>query len=189
VPAAPAPGKDTTRPTAKLDARRDSIRDGRVAVWVTASEAATVTAKGSLSVASQSSTHRLRTATAKVVASKRERMLLRLSKKARRVARRAVRRGKRLRPYPRLIAGTPESFGFDYATDTFELSYSTTAPGPKRVPRGTKTEVFVPSRQYPRGYEVHADGARVVGSSDPAIVRLLAEEGVKRVTVRIVPAG
>ena len=47
----PAPAKDTTRPTAKLDARRDSIRDGRIAVWVTASEAATVTAKGSLSVA------------------------------------------------------------------------------------------------------------------------------------------
>jgi endoglycosylceramidase len=93
------------------------------------------------------------------------------------------------RPYPRLIAGTPESFGFDYATDTFELSYSTTAPGAEKLPRGTKTEVIVPSRQYPRGFEVHADGARVVGSPDPAIVRLLAEEGVERVTVRIVPAG
>lgn len=97
VPAAPAPTKDTTRPTAKLDARRDSIRDGRIAVWVTASEATTVTAKGNLRVASQSSTHRLRTATAKAVAGKRERMLLRLSKKTRRAARRALRRGKRLR--------------------------------------------------------------------------------------------
>jgi hypothetical protein len=97
VPAAPAPGKDATRPTAKLDARRDSIRDGRVAVWVTASEAATVTAKGSLSGVSQSRTHRLRTATANVEARKRERMMLRLSKKTRRAARRALRRGKRLR--------------------------------------------------------------------------------------------
>jgi hypothetical protein len=97
VPATPPPGKDTTRPTAKLDARRDSIRDGRVAVWVTASEAATVTAKGTLSVASQANTHRLRSATAKVVAGKRERMMLRLSKKTRRAARRALRRGKRLR--------------------------------------------------------------------------------------------
>ena len=60
-------GKDTTLPTAKLDARRDSIRDGRVAVWVTASEAATVTATGTLGIASHASTHRLRTATAKVV--------------------------------------------------------------------------------------------------------------------------
>ena len=97
VPPAPAPAKDTTPPTAKLNARRDSIRDGRVAVWVTATEAAAVTAKGTLGIASQASTHRLRTASAKVVASKRERMLLRLSKKTRRAARRALRRGKRLR--------------------------------------------------------------------------------------------
>jgi len=97
LPAAPAPAKDTTPPTAKLNARRDSIRDGRVAVWVTATEAATVTAKGTLSIASQSSVHRLRTATANVVANKRERMLLRLSRKTRHAARRALRRGKRLR--------------------------------------------------------------------------------------------
>ena len=97
VPATPPPAKDTTRPTAKLNARRDSIRDGRIAVWVTASEAATVTARGSLSVGSQSSTHRLPTATAKALAGKRERMLLRLSRKTRRAARRALRRGKRLR--------------------------------------------------------------------------------------------
>jgi hypothetical protein len=36
---------------------------------------------------------------------------------------------------------------------------------------------------------VHAEGATVVGSSDPAIVRLLAHKGVERVTVRIVPAA
>jgi hypothetical protein len=94
---APAPAKDTTPPAAKLNARRDSIRDGRVAVWVTATEAATVTAKGTLGIASHVSTHRLRTVTAKIVAAKRERLLLRLSKKTRRAARRALRRGKRLR--------------------------------------------------------------------------------------------
>ena len=93
----PAPATDTTAPTAKLNARRDAIRDGRVAVWVTASEAATVTARGTLGIASQASTHRLRTATANVLAGKRERLMLRLSKKTRRAARRALRRGKRLR--------------------------------------------------------------------------------------------
>ena len=97
VPPTPAPATDTTPPTAKLNARRDSIRDGRVAVWVTASEAATVTARGTLGISSQASTHRLRTATGNAVAGKRERLMLRLSKKTRRVARRALRRGKRLR--------------------------------------------------------------------------------------------
>ena len=97
VPPTPAPATDTTPPTAKLNARRDSIRDGRIAVWVTASEAATVTARGTLGIASQASTHRLRTATGNAVAGKRARLMLRLSKKTRRAARRALRRGKPLR--------------------------------------------------------------------------------------------
>jgi hypothetical protein len=97
VPPTPAPATDTTAPTAKLNARRDSIRDGRVAIWVTASEAARVTARGTLGIASQASTHRLRTATGNAVAGKRERLMLLLSKKTRRAARRALRRGKRLR--------------------------------------------------------------------------------------------
>jgi hypothetical protein len=96
-PAAPAPGKDTTAPVAKLISRRDSIRDGRIAIWVTANEAARVTAKGALSIGGQARVHRLRAVTAHVVASKRERMLLRLSRKTRRAARRALRRRKPMR--------------------------------------------------------------------------------------------
>jgi hypothetical protein len=95
---APGPAQDTTAPAAKLSARRrDSIRDGRVAVWVTSTETATATAKGTLAIASQAGVHRLRTGTANLIAGKRERMLLRLSKQTRRAARRALRRGKRLR--------------------------------------------------------------------------------------------
>ena len=33
------------------------------------------------------------------------------------------------RPYPRAVAGTPRSFGFDPATKRFDLVYSTRAPG------------------------------------------------------------
>lgn len=93
---APAP-QDTAAPSAKLTSRRDSIRDGRIAVWVTANEAATVTARGTLSTGAPARLYRLRTASAKVVAGKRERLILRLSGKARRAARRALRRGKRAR--------------------------------------------------------------------------------------------
>jgi hypothetical protein len=94
---APPSGKDTTPPAAKVTSRRDSIRDGRIAVWVTASETAAVTVRGTLSIGSHARAYRLRTATATVVANKRERILLRISKKARRVARRALRQRKRLR--------------------------------------------------------------------------------------------
>jgi hypothetical protein len=61
---------------------------------VTATEAATVTARGTLSVGSHARVYRLRPATVKVVANKRERMLLKLSRKARRAARRALQRRK-----------------------------------------------------------------------------------------------
>jgi len=77
--------------------RRDSIRDGRIAVWITTNEATTVTARGSLSVPGAARLYRLRSATAKVVANKRERLILRLSRKARRAARRALQRRKRPR--------------------------------------------------------------------------------------------
>lgn len=97
---APPPGgaspADRTPPAARLTSRRDSIRDGRIAVWVTATEAAKVTAKGTLSIGSHARVYRLRPATANVVANKRERILLRLSRKARRAARRALQRRKRV---------------------------------------------------------------------------------------------
>ena len=43
---------DTTRPTVKLRLRRDSIRDGHVGLWVTASEAVRVTVRGTVRIAS-----------------------------------------------------------------------------------------------------------------------------------------
>jgi hypothetical protein len=95
--ASPEPSKDTTRPTAKLRVRRDSVRDGHVGLWVTASEAVTVTARGTVRIGSHARVHRLRSATAKAAANSRVRMSLRMSKKTRRAARRALLRGKRLR--------------------------------------------------------------------------------------------
>ncbi|MGH2978640.1 MAG: hypothetical protein ACRDLQ_03265, partial [Solirubrobacterales bacterium] len=97
VPAAPAPARDTTPPSARLSGRRDSIRDGRVALWVKASEAATVTARGTVSILSHARVHRLRTTTVNAAANSRVRVKLRLPKKTKRAARRALRRGRRLR--------------------------------------------------------------------------------------------
>jgi hypothetical protein len=97
TPTTPGSPQDTTPPAARRTSRRDSIRDGRVAVWVTANEAATVTARGTLRIGWQSAAHRLRSALAQVSAAKRERMLLRLRRKTRRAARRALRRGRNLR--------------------------------------------------------------------------------------------
>jgi hypothetical protein len=97
VPVAPGPGPDKIPPSATLSGSRDSIADGGVSVWVTASEAATATASGTVRIGSHARVHRLRRATKALKANSRARVTLRLSKKTRRAALRALRRGQRLR--------------------------------------------------------------------------------------------
>ena len=93
----PVAPKDTTRPTVKLRFRRDSIRDGHIGLWVTASEAVRVTVRGRVRIPSTSRVHRLRTAAANAPANSRVRLSLRMAKRTKRAARRALRRGQRLR--------------------------------------------------------------------------------------------
>ena len=88
---------DTTRPTVTLRFRRDSIRDGHIGLWVTASEAVRVTVRGRLSIPSHARVHRLRTTAANAAANSRVRISLRMAKRTKRAARRALRRGQRLR--------------------------------------------------------------------------------------------
>jgi hypothetical protein len=96
APVAPGPGPDKAAPTARLSSKRDSIADGRVSVWVTASEAAMATATGTLRIGSHAQVHRLRKTSKAVTANKRVRLTLRLAKKTKRAAMLALRR-KRLR--------------------------------------------------------------------------------------------
>ncbi len=57
-----------------------------------------------------------------------------------------------VRPYPERVAGDPIAYTFDAATRTFTLTYT--------AKRGAKlpTEISVPSRVYPDGYQVECDG-------------------------------
>ena len=88
---------DTTRPMVRLRFRRDSIRDGHVGLWVTASEAVRVTVRGRVNIPSHARVHRLRTTSANAAANRRVRLSLRMAKRTKRAARRALRRGQRLR--------------------------------------------------------------------------------------------
>ena len=88
---------DTTRPTVRLRFRRDSIRDGHIGLWVTASEAVRVTVRGRVKIPSHARVHRLRTTSANAAANRRVRISLRMAKRTKRAARRALRRGQRLR--------------------------------------------------------------------------------------------
>jgi endoglycosylceramidase len=78
--------------------------------------------------------------------------------------------GALVRPWPERVAGAPVSYAFDATTQVFTLRYqpdaSITAP----------TEISVPARVYPGGYQVECGGCKAEQA-----------EGVLRVTG--VPAG
>ena len=55
-----------------------------------------------------------------------------------------------VRPYPELVSGDPIAYAFDAPSSTFAFSYTA---------RGTlPTEIVVPDRVYPRGYDVACGG-------------------------------
>ncbi|MGZ4211932.1 MAG: cellulase family glycosylhydrolase [Actinomycetota bacterium] len=88
-----------------------------------------------------------------------------------------------VRPYPRAVAGTPLSWGYDTASDTFTFAYGTD-------PRiHADTEVFVPAaRHYAGGYVVRVSGPAVVTSAPGARILTLRATGRGNVTVVMVPA-
>jgi endoglycosylceramidase len=85
-----------------------------------------------------------------------------------------------VRPYPPAIAGIPLEYSFDRETRHFELTYtpSHTAHRP--------TVIFVPSRQYPDGYEISIDGGTVTNTAGQ-YVRLGHQPSVKQVIIDITP--
>ncbi|MCW2498916.1 MAG: endoglycoceramidase [Frankiales bacterium] len=71
-----------------------------------------------------------------------------------------------VRPYARAVGGLPTAMRFDPASRSFTLTYTA-------QPRAGRTEVWLPTRHYPRGYRVQVSGARVV--SRPGAQLLLLE--------------
>jgi endoglycosylceramidase len=94
------------------------------------------------------------------------------------------------RPYPQAVAGTPLSYGYDHATRTFELTYSTTTPAGRILRRrAAGTRIILPRIQYPDGYRVEVDGAAVVSRRGARILRLRRNRGVAEVDVTVTPAA
>jgi len=87
------------------------------------------------------------------------------------------------RPYPQVVAGTPEEWQFDPDEHTFSLKYKTKrASGKGRFKRGL-TDVFVPRLHYRDGYRVEVHGARV--ESRPDAKHLLLRGGRRAGTVSV----
>ena len=85
-----------------------------------------------------------------------------------------------IRPYAQAIAGTPQSMGFDTTSKVFTLTYvprSSTAP----------TEIFVPARHYPKGYQVSVQGGQVVSAPGATLLQVTNSIGASLVQVRLSP--
>lgn len=97
------------------------------------------------------------------------------------------------RPYPRAIAGTPESFGYDGDTGTFELTYSTirasdasrAAAGADPLPRRVQTEVVIPKLNYRRGYRADVEGARITSRRNASVLKLKRARDAEQVSLTV----
>lgn len=94
-----------------------------------------------------------------------------------------------VRPYPKLIAGTPRSWSYDSTGDTFSLDYSTRPVGGGRFPEGADTEIELPALRYPTGYTALVQGARVISAPDANLLRLVSSPRARTVTVTVRPAN
>ncbi|MDG3015337.1 cellulase family glycosylhydrolase [Speluncibacter jeojiensis] len=92
-------------------------------------------------------------------------------------------------PHPRLIAGTPESYGFDRASSTLRVRYSTArADGRGSFGAGSMTTVAMPQIEYPTGYTVNVIGAEVVSAPNSPVLQVRSAAGAQRVTLVATPA-
>ena len=93
--------------------------------------------------------------------------------------------GSLVEPYPQLVAGTPQSWGFDNASKTFSFRYlRRTAASVRQT-----TEIAAPQLVYQNGYAAHVDGAGIVSSGGAEVLRIVACPGARNVSVRVTPGG
>jgi endoglycosylceramidase len=91
------------------------------------------------------------------------------------------------RPYPRAVAGTPLRWSFDRPRRSFELEYVPRPPSEIELLDGAETEVHLPARHYPDGYEVAVEGAEVVSEANDPLLRLVSSPSGRPVGVHVFP--
>jgi len=91
------------------------------------------------------------------------------------------------RPYPQVVAGTPEGWSFDSDAKVFDFAYSTTTPSGKRLRRKAKTVIYVPHVHFPGGYRVAVSGGRVTSTKDADLLVVRRAKLADRVSVIVSP--
>lgn len=94
-----------------------------------------------------------------------------------------------VRPYPSVVAGTPEALHFDPATRHLHVRWSVTEPDGARARAGAVSTIEAPQRVYPTGYSVSVRGARVTSRPCATRLTLATEAGARSVEVAVSPGG
>ncbi len=84
-----------------------------------------------------------------------------------------------IRPFARAVAADAFTSGFDTTTETFTLSYAPSASG-------AVTEVSLPARAYPKGFDVEVTGA-CYDATHTGELLVQADARAKSVSVKIAP--
>ncbi|WP_158514651.1 cellulase family glycosylhydrolase [Mycobacteroides abscessus] len=89
------------------------------------------------------------------------------------------------RPYPWLTSGTPQHWDFDESTRTFHYVYKTMRASANGAwPSGAITEIRVPDRVYPNGYEAVVEGGHALNGAGP-VLAVVADGVTDQVSVQI----
>lgn len=89
-------------------------------------------------------------------------------------------------PYPQVIAGTPRSWSFDRATDTFRLSFSTRRAGTtRRFASGSITRIATPAIVYGGRYAVRLRGGKVISPRRAPVLEVASVRGAGDVSVTV----
>jgi endoglycosylceramidase len=91
-----------------------------------------------------------------------------------------------VRPYPQVVAGTPQRFAFDREDRRFTLVFATRLPA-GRPARGRRSEVFVSRLQYGRRYRVVLARAELTGGLDTQRLVLRSCPGAQVVELTVMP--
>jgi endoglycosylceramidase len=83
-----------------------------------------------------------------------------------------------VRPYPQVVAGTPESWS--YADGTFNARWT--------AGKGV-SEIALPARVYPKGYAAQVQGASITSAKGAPILRVQGCKGAPEVAVTVTRTG
>jgi endoglycosylceramidase len=83
-----------------------------------------------------------------------------------------------VRPYPQVVAGTPESW-----------SYEDGAFAARWLARKGESEIALPARAYPDGYAAHVMGGSITSAKGAQLLRVRACRGVPEVAVTVTRTG